>query len=149
MKFGNLLEIIRISNYPETYNISSPPGEHDSFQSFLFSIFSLYPVLGLGGCSPITSQQTGTNRHCTRFLVVADVLSLFSLSYQLLNSFSTERLILQNIARHALLPCCRSSAGLTCFDSSFTRAPRDGDTNSGWYLELRQQKCRHWLCEFS
>lgn len=99
--------------------------------------------------SLVYNQQTGTNRHCTRFLVVADVLSLFSLPYQLLNSFSTERLTPQNIARHALLPCCRTSAGLICSDGSFTRAPRDGDTNSDWYLELRQQKCHHWLCGFS
>jgi len=39
-KFGNLLEIIRISDYPETYNISSPPGEHNS-RLGLFFLFSL------------------------------------------------------------------------------------------------------------
>lgn len=44
MKFGNLLEIIRISNYPETCNIWSPPGEHNSFQSFLFILCWVWEV---------------------------------------------------------------------------------------------------------
>jgi len=49
IKFGNLLEVVRISNYPETYNLSTPSGEHES-RLCLFFFFTLCwgpPIISL------------------------------------------------------------------------------------------------------
>lgn len=124
--------------------ILSPPGE-DKCISPLF----LYRVLRIVSHEDTRNKQPQTNTALVSCRCRRLALSLSFLPYQLLYSLGTLRQTLRDFARHVLFLCCWSPASLICSGSSLTRAPRDGDTNSDWHLELRQQKCHHWFGVFS